>query len=303
MVERLDIDVFHGELSAHAARIYVRAVGLPGGKEWSIAGRVRGPECRYARTLPTNHPLTDLGAGELLLAQATIPDPCFWSPELPALYRVSIELRRRTIGGNEEVAWREERELGLRWLGPRGKSLYLEGKRWVLRGIGRQCVGEVPLSSWREAGAAMLVEQPPDELCREAAREGVFLVSQSGADRAELRRVARWASVGIAAGSLSGPEIQRSCPNLILAGSDDPDSGGSRSDAGRDEPHAVRFVDADRLAAGRRGGSHGSGMPLIAVRRVAGVGSLDQMRAEVDRLQSDLAPHGDFAGYVIDRLG
>src|SRR5688572_12948569 len=112
MVPSFEIDVFHGQLSPHAAQIYARIEGLPGGKEWTISGRVRGPECRHAKTLPTNHTFVDLGAGATLLARATVPDPCFWSPDLPALYRVTLELRQ-----HNDVVQTAEREFGMRFFG------------------------------------------------------------------------------------------------------------------------------------------------------------------------------------------
>jgi hypothetical protein len=293
MKNEWNIDVFYGELSPQIAHIYARCEELPGGQEWTIVGRVRGPECRYAHTLPTNHSFTDLGAGTTLLARAFVPDPCFWSPDLPALYRVSLEVRRRTANGGEEIVHRAERELGLRWLGTRGGSFYLEGKRWVLRGVSARCVFETPLSEWRSAGAAMLVNRPSDELCREAGREGVLLVPYTVPDQTELRRLSQWASVGIAGGVAIAPDSLRSSPNLILAGGDltgDVESGSSSH---------TRFVNADRLVTDSRlAREHAA--PVIAVRRREGIRSLDEARAEVDFLQRDLAPFGDFAGYVID---
>lgn len=295
MINEWNIDLFYGELSPQLAHIYARCEELPGGQEWTIRGRVRGPECRYAHTLPTNYSFTDLGAGTSLLARAVVPDPCFWTPDLPALYRVSLELRRQSANSGEETVQRVERELGLRWLGTRGGSFYLEGKRWVLRGVNSQCVFETPLTEWRAEGAAILVDRPSDELCREAAREGVLIVPRTAADQSELRRLSEWASVGIARDVAMTPDLRRSCPNLILAGKVRSGDGGDDSAS---SGH-VRFVDADRLAADdRRMREHV--VPVIAVRRLEGIRTLREARAAVDGLQRDLAPIGDFAGYVID---
>src|SRR5688572_22346505 len=111
MAEDHLIDVFHGQLSPNLAQIYARVADLPGGQDWKLIGHLRGPECRHAKTLPTTHAFVDLGPGENLLSRVTLPDPCFWSPDLPALYRVSLELRRQNT-----VIHSVNREFGLRFL-------------------------------------------------------------------------------------------------------------------------------------------------------------------------------------------
>ncbi len=296
MPSSFQIDVFHGQLSAHAAQVYARVDGLPGGQEWTITGRIRGPECRHAKTLPTNHSFVDLGMGETLLARATLPDPCSWSPDLPALYRVTLELRH-----GDDVVQTAERELGLRVFGTRGNSFYLDGKRWVLRAVHPECVEATPLTDWREAVAAMLVDHPSDELCREASREGVLLVARvKGDDIGVLHRLSHWASVGIVVSS--GPsyiltEARRQFPNLLMAGIAESDEGGDRPDA-----YSAMFIAETAL------NSQGSrfvppSQPTIPVRRLDGLRPLADARFSCDLLQRDLAYLGDFAGYVVDLQG
>jgi beta-galactosidase/beta-glucuronidase len=59
-----------------------------------LRGTLRGPYCQTARTLPAETTFRDLGPKEIGLAEAIVPDPCVWSPELPHLYEVHVEARQ-----------------------------------------------------------------------------------------------------------------------------------------------------------------------------------------------------------------
>ncbi len=226
------LEVFHGEANPAVARVYARlAVAVDewrGTGELTLGGRLVGPECAFAHTLPLRMPflsagragsgdprtiefLNSVGGGmvagvdqreppagtgnsggsaastpatprergvEGLLAEAVVPDPCFWTPELPFLYRAEIELRR-----GAELLWRCERLLGIRRLGVRGQSLFFDGKRFVLRGAMRPPMGS---GEWgmgndeafaRESWTALVVPEPSDEVCELASRRGVLLVA------------------------------------------------------------------------------------------------------------------------------
>lgn len=292
MVSPLDIEVFHGEVTPHSAQIYARVEGLPGGEDWTIAGWLRGPECRLAKTLPTNHVFTDLGAGQTLLARAFLPDPCFWSPELPALYRVTIEVRQQN-----SVVHTEERELGVRFLGTQSDSFYWENKRWVLRGVSNTEFAKAALPVWRDAGAAMLVKDPSDELCCEASHEGVLLVAcTADASLAMLRRLARWAAVGIVVTSAEADilaDSRRLFPNLMLA------QFVSVEKPWPPSPACSAVFVAESVLRSSESQFTGGRLPIIAVRRLDSSVSLAEGREACDTLQRDLAPIGDFAGYVV----
>lgn len=293
MPDALSIAIFHGQLSVHTAHVYARVNGVPGGQEWTIQGRVRGPECRFARTLPTTYALTDLGPGENLLARVTIPDPCFWSPDLPSLYRVTLEVRLRG-----EVVQTLDRELGIRFLGARGNSFYLEGKRWVLRGVHRDLAEETSLAAWRDVGAAMVVDHPSDELCRETSRAGVLLVARPRTmAREDLQRLAPWGSVAFVVGDgrqANLRELQQYAPNTILVDSDATE----RRDPLVDSESAVM---PDVARAGLEAvGQLARHRPTIGLRILPGLQTLSETRSACDQLQCDLAPFGDCAGYVVD---
>jgi hypothetical protein len=65
-----------------------------GGQPIVLSGTLRGPYCETARTLPAEFAFRDLGPQQTGLAEAIVPDPCVWSPELPHLYQVEVKARQ-----------------------------------------------------------------------------------------------------------------------------------------------------------------------------------------------------------------
>lgn len=288
------IDVFHGQLSPNVAQVYARVDTLPGGGPWTLTGVVRGPECLHAKTLPTTVPLADLGSGPTLLAKATLADPCFWSMELPALYRMRLELRER-----DRLIATDERQVGFRFLGVSGRSFYWRGERWVLRGVHRGAVNDCPLSDWRSSETAMIVERPDEALCRDASREGVVLVAKVATDEqdlaAELHRLARWPSVTLALIELTSNQAipnRDAAPNLMLG------CGPLARVAFIPDWAEVVVVEANALPV-TVPRQITRPMALIACRQAANGLSLGEARAQCDVLQRDLATLGDFAGYLV----
>jgi hypothetical protein len=289
------IDVFHGPLSPHSVSIYIRLESLPGGGDWSLSGQLHGPLCRHARTLPASAPLQDLGPGPSLVARALLTDPCFWSCDLPATYQLTVELRER--GQRVETC---VRMFALRDLAVRRRSFYWEGRRWVLRGVRYEACPGQAWSEWRERSAAAVVQCPDDVLCREASLEGVLLVaridSAYGELLAQLRRLAQWPAVGVVVVDAAVEEAgawRRAAPHVLLAC-------GDVERADRIPPWAqVALAPAERLVDPRFYSS-GPVVPLVATRSATAAGSLAEARAACDALQRDLAPSGDFAGYVVD---
>jgi len=292
-----------GEATDAAARLYVRLSSAQLGEPWTdvrLRGVVRGPRCRYARTLPASVALAPRDhSGRDIAAQAYLPEPCYWTPKLPFVYDVSFELAREG-----QVLWEGEATVGLRRLGARGGHLWMEGRRYVVRG-GRcepQC--ELPCDAWHEEAAAMLMCQPPEAVCRAATDGGVLIVARVGGDRAaievELRRLAQWASAGIA---IVEPveqlpaEIRSVAPNLLLAES-------------RDEFPREPLAAWAHLALWRTCDLHSSMADPITTRQPAypiialapepeSIVRIDTVRSACDTLQRRLTPWGDFAGYLV----
>jgi hypothetical protein len=297
------LDVFFGAASPAEARIYARlelsedetAAGS------NISGRVVGPECAFSHTLPARMPMMDRSDAKQLLVEAVVPDPCFWTPELPFLYRVQIELKR---GG--ETIEKRERLVGIRRFGVREGALSFDGKRFVLRGVHPQ----FQISDFksqirdnaafcRETWTAVVVSNPDDELCELAGRNGVLLLadlSETSSIAEEICRLSKWPAVAVAIvdgkASLS-TEARNAARNLVLA------QAVSASEPIRLAEWAqvvvVEVAEPPVLAKKIAGCS----LPIVAYRPELRPMETASARAACDRLQRDLARFGDFAGYVV----
>ncbi len=284
------LQLFFGDANQAEARIYARLT-LDDPRDCTLSGQITGPECEHAKTLPASFRLVDRGPGASLLAESIVPDPCFWSPELPFLYRADVELRRAG-----ELIARCSRVVGLRPLGVRGKRLYWEGKNWVLRGVTRELIVDTPLGEWRESLTTMAVERPDEALLSEASRTGVAIVatcdSASTDPRDELRRVSRFpAVVMFVVGGEQRPtrDWRQIAPNVILA---------QRCSADQHElGDATQVVFVDEASLGEAWLARIE-QAVIVSRASDTESTVIAARAGCDRLQGDSAKWGEFAGYL-----
>lgn len=295
-----NLDVFFGDANNAEVRVYARlpSAGLPA--DCTLAGRVVGPTCEYSRTLPAAIPFlkqrpAPTSEAQPLLIEAIVPDPCFWSQDLPFLYRAELELRC-----GDQVLATVDRGFGIRPLGARGRDLIWEGRTWVARAADCQELPERPLADWRAADLAMLVEHPSDELCLEATRLGVVLIADLSAESDESRealpRLARWPAVVMAvlkARLELDANIRSAARNLLLA---------ERREAASDgPPSAWANVVVCEAASAAELACMASGLtvPILAQRAAGWCDDLADARRHCDRLQRDLAGLADFAGYVV----
>ncbi|HET6879167.1 MAG TPA: hypothetical protein VFI31_03365 [Pirellulales bacterium] len=295
------LDIFFGDANNAEARVYARleAVALPAGCR--LTGHVVGPTCEYSRTLPAKVPFAmkrNQGPDDEakpLLVEAIVPDPCFWSQELPFIYRAEIELR---VSG--ELLAAAERTFGIRPLGARGRRLVWEGRPWMLRAADAHELPERSPAEWRTADLAMLVEGPGDDLCREASRLGAVLIADlTGAPERldeELRRLSRWPAVILAildAEQQLGENHRAAARNLLLA---------QRLTADSDSSPvlwASLLVCEEGLADAMWRHSSDVTLPIVVQRPGGWCDGLDEARRQCDLLQRDLAGRGDFAGLLI----
>ncbi len=192
----LPLQVVLGPCDDMRAEVFVRAA-LPttAARPVRLEGELTGPECRRAITLPAGASLVDLGAGEAgLLAKAVLTEPAFWTPELPNLYRLTARL----VADGQAVA-ATTRRIGLRRSGVRGRSLWLEGRRWVPRGIACEPQSS-GLECMRDASVAAVVADPPGSLLATADESGVAIVAVAEARDGQpldadglVERIGTWA--------------------------------------------------------------------------------------------------------------
>jgi len=288
----MELDVFFGELTPARAVVYAR---LPreAGVDLTLSGTVRGPRCLHAQTLPANFSLVDLGPGPTVLARAIVTDPTHWTSELPAIYDVMVRVQR-----GAELLATERREIGLRALGTRGTQLALGGKNWVLRGVLKSSTNAKLPREWHAAGAALVCDGDEDEALAEAGQWGaVSVVRVSAGGEEAVRRIRMLARFpGVAVVLIQG-ELPRGfrkaavAPNVLLAAA-------LRSPTSRPtwaELLLVEARDADRFAEIAKQAK----LPVVAVRRLDAPLDINRTRAACDELQRDLAPLGQFAGYVV----
>ena len=78
-----------GDTSPIEAELFVRSCA-PG--TTLLAGTISGPYCEGIQTLPADLRLQlRERAGEQVLT-AIVPDPCFWAPDRPYLYRADVQV-------------------------------------------------------------------------------------------------------------------------------------------------------------------------------------------------------------------
>lgn len=270
---------------------------------WRIDGRVVGPTCRYSSTLQARIPLAHRGLmpwGDRLAiaAEAAIPDPCYWSTELPFLYRAIGEI---VIDSTTRVPI--DQTFGMRTLSIVRKKIALNGKLWVPRGVRREVVvGNAPLELWRETDTVMVVDDPDEELCREASEIGVLIIARSSQNEpASLnvcQRLGRHPSVVIISLNANGfaeSGMHRIAPNSLFA---------QTFDVFRDLIVVARdsqlglfeFQKHEQDACTSLADSDPK--PAVFLRGT-GKRSLVEARAACDRLQADLAGKCDAAGFIV----
>lgn len=285
-------DVFFGPVTRASARIYVRVTEVTGDAGWSITGAVRGPVCAGVRTLPTTVPLVNLG-GTPLLASCVLLDPCTWTPDLPAAYRVQIEVRRH--GKLMETL---ERTLGLRTLGPDGGNLRFEGERWVLRGVSIDDVRPAQVAELHKQFAALVTRSRDEAVLAAASSQGVLVAARlvdafTKIDVTNaLRQLTRWPAVAfvvLESDAIDASSAKQIAPNLLI---------GRR--ATPEEFAGADFVvcPANELQHFKEAASTLT-VPILALRCMSPPQSIAEARAGCDRLQRDLVPLGDFAGYIV----
>jgi hypothetical protein len=164
------IEAVLGRADDMRAEVYARLVNAAEDGRPTLRGRLSGPRCSLATTLPTSLRLEDLG-GTPPVARGILTEPSYWTPEMPNLYRLEAEADE-----SDAIIARVDRLIGLRRLGVRGRSLWLDGRRWVPRGL------TLPEASFeaaklRAAGMAAVIAEPPEALCAAADSAGVAVVA------------------------------------------------------------------------------------------------------------------------------
>ena len=294
-----NLDVFYGELTPARATVYARLEGLENTDGLSLNGFVRGPRCFYSTTLLSTYPLSDAGPGPSLLAKALVTDPCYWSPETPNIYDVTVELRR-----GQDVIASEVRQIGFRSISIDGKNLTLDGKIWIPRGVPFDLVNEESLEHFRDTGTMVILESLNSALLQEASSQGVWAAVRVRPEEGEfsgmsfsaiVRRLSQFPAVAFA---IAEPKSPDSIPppttptNIRIGQYISPDRRVQSTKWGE-------FVVAtDWLIKSQQVATHKT-MPLIAAAERNIKFPFSYFRRACDTLQQEWAAERQFAGYVV----
>ncbi len=191
----LRLSILPGRADDMRAEILLRIAGCgtdSDGGPLRVAGTLVGPRRGRDMTLPTTVKLVDLTTGHTVrdrpipavaqadtspeqadtaFARAVFTEPAYWTPELPNLYRLQADVSR----GDQTVAT-IDLLIGLRRLGRRGRSFWLEGRRWVPRGVAASAA-EFDGPLLRSLSAAAVIADPSGQVCAAADTVGVAIIA------------------------------------------------------------------------------------------------------------------------------
>jgi hypothetical protein len=171
------------------AEALVRAELPAGGTAATITGTLTGPHRGRDTTLPATARLQPTATAGL--GRAILTEPAYWTPDLPNRYRLQATI---THAGGSPVA--VDRLVGLRRLGVRGRSLWLDGHRWVPRAV--RAEGITGIDACKPAILAALVEEPDEQTLARADEIGVAILAlASGTGThpgAVAERIAAWSA-------------------------------------------------------------------------------------------------------------
>jgi hypothetical protein len=234
-------------------------------------GTIRGPFSDFAKTLTADFKLKPTESNR---AEALITEPCYWTPQLPMRYELHVD-------GEPSVPF------GLKRFYCSGRNLTLESKRIVLRGKMCDSPSKADLQLARQHEAALIVTDPTYEVCEIASRLGVPLLVRITSVTA-VERLAWFPAVYMVlatVGQQFNPSPQVSVAEVVKVG-DEPTFGGQaviiELELGERPPAWAATCD----------------IPVIVIRKDPEA-DIKTARAGCDRLQAELAPEFDLAGYFV----
>lgn len=306
MTNPAEIIVTLGPCDDMRAEVFLRpAETVPPGTK--LVGSITGPRRGRDTTLPATTRLvplpdaTDSGPA----SRAILTEPAFWTPDLPNLYRVEAGLEPSIGAAGPIDAW-----IGLRRLGVRGRSFWLDGRRWVPRAV----AGLRDVAAAKEATVGLAAASPAAELLAASDELGVAVLPLLDADRLAVPEIAALArhpsAMLVVITSDASPDavaeriaaVRRAKGTLLI---------GMAVDGTRPPPAGVEGSDFLAVTLPAGGLPHDTwrsppARPLVAWRQEADASA---PRAACDALQRDLAlwrlagggdtPPWDWAGYLV----
>jgi hypothetical protein len=177
-----DLSISDGRLTPTEADVYINVYPAELTSTTQVRGRLMGPSCPYAETVEVAYHLREFSREYAstgfphITVRAHLPEPNWWHPETPFLYRGVVELWQA-----DQYCERVEVRHGLRVirLGPRG--LKMNGKLLTLRGMARDALTADDARRWHDAGCNALladVGAGAEELWGLADRYGFLMLGR-----------------------------------------------------------------------------------------------------------------------------
>jgi hypothetical protein len=179
-----------GSCADERAEVRVRPAGSTAPAGCRIVGTLTGPRRGRDTTLPVTARLQPTAVAGVF--RAVLTEPAYWTPDLPNLYRLEAMLE-----GDDVAARRVDRLVGLRRLGVRGRSLWLDGRRWVPRAV--RASGIQGIMACKPAMLAAVVGDPDEPLLARTDVLGIAVLAvvstAAAADPAAATdRISAWAA-------------------------------------------------------------------------------------------------------------
>ncbi len=282
MNEHLTLSV--GERTEQHARILLTACEDSSIAE--ITGTLRGPYCEFAKTLTADFALKPSNAGSV---EALVIEPCYWTSQLPFWYDLRLKLQMQDGSEREQLL-----PVGIKRCYCEGRNFRLESKRIVLRGLRHHSPTKNDLQQARERETALVVKNPTTEVCQVASRLGVPLVvdlrNSIGSGIENVSQLHWYPAVMLILVDVAQLQsrVSRQCFAAACVSANNP------------QPNAICDAFAVELTSGERPPAWAAtcNKPVIAIRKDA-ASEINSARAGCDRLQAELAPEFDLAGYFV----
>lgn len=187
MVNRiLDLVVVNHRLDPVATelRVYVKLADITPATQ--IRGQFLGPRCAYASTIEIAYPLKEVSRGDYLEFQARIPEPSWWDPESPFLYKGVLQLWQEDAMCDHAAIHH-----GIRRVQLTPKGLRVNGLQYLLRGRTLTHLSESDAQQLRARGINTILTNLTDaglDVWRAADRLGFFVLGMSD----EPTRFVQW---------------------------------------------------------------------------------------------------------------
>ncbi len=257
-----------------------------------VSATLYGPFCKFSNTLPYKIPLR--AESNSTRWSVTVPDVCYWTPNLPMHYRLTLQLP----DSRQLTTW-----VALKRFGVKGPTLSMDGERYVLRGFSTRGLdlsasNDDAWKSLREQRAVLVLEQLAEELVQRAGWSGLPVLWDARGEQLTPEKLlaarAFPAVLGLmtTADQQEKPALDHAANELLWI-----------IDAEAATQIRLRDTDADErkqvAALIKPDGTWSDQLPLLVQLPLQPTTSLGERRKECDKLQAQTASQGVFAGYLL----